>query len=52
MGDSKFSDSLESMTFLANLVGAAAMPERPSLVEVRHMLIDNKAVIEKKAGRG
>jgi hypothetical protein len=35
---------------LAELI--SAMADRPSLIEVRRILIDNKAVIEKKAGRG
>ena len=35
---------------LAELI--AAMADRPSLIEVRRILIDNKTVIEKKAGRG
>jgi hypothetical protein len=35
---------------LAELI--AAMADRPTLIEVRRILIDNKTVIEKKAGRG
>ena len=35
---------------LAELI--SAMADRPSLIEVRRILIDNKTVIEKKAGRG
>jgi hypothetical protein len=35
---------------LAELI--SAMADRPSLIDVRRILIDNKAVIEKKAGRG
>ncbi len=35
---------------LAELI--SAMADRPSLIEVRRILINNKAVIEKKAGRG